>query len=111
MLVAQQTSELTLDAILDALAQHRGELKTLGVRTLGVFGSFCRGEAHAESDIDFLVTMERPTLRTYMAAKQLLENLFGRSVDLIMAETIKPRIRERIFAEVKYAEGLSPVSR
>lgn len=108
--MTQQTIELTPDAILGMLARHRHDLRALGVRTLGLFGSFRRGDAHAESDMDFLVTLDRPTLRSYMAVKQLLEELFGRPVDLVMADTIKPRIRDRIFAEVAYAEGLSPVS-
>lgn len=107
--MTQQTIELTPDAILGTLARHRDELRALGVRTLGLFGSFRRGDAHAESDMDFLVTLDHPTLRGYMAAKQLLEYLFGRPVDLVMAETVKPRIRARIFAEVVYVKGLSPL--
>lgn len=83
----------------------------MGVCTLGLFGSFRRGEARAESDMDFLITLDRPTLRSYIAVKELLEELFGRPVDLVMAETIKPRIRDHILAEVAYAEGLSPAIR
>ncbi len=106
----QQATELTPDAILGILAEHRDNLRALGVRTLGLFGSFRRGEARAESDMDFLVTLDQPTLRDYMAVKEMIEDLFGRSVDLVMAETVKPRIRGRIFAEVAYVPGLSPVS-
>lgn len=107
--MTQQTVELTPGAILGTLAQHREELRAFGVRTLGLFGSFRRGGAHAESDIDFLVTLDHPTLRGYMAVKQLLQELFGHPVDLVMEDAIKPRIRAGIMAEVIYAEGLSPL--
>lgn len=107
--MTQQTVELTPDTILSTLAWHRDELRALGVRALGLFGSFRRGDAHAESDMDFLVTLDRPTLRSYMAVKHLLEDYFRRSVDLVLTETVKPRIRARIFAEVVYVEGLSPL--
>lgn len=106
----QQTIELTPDTIFGILAEHREDLRALGVRALGLFGSFRRGEAHVESDMDFLVTLDQPTLRSYMAVKELIEHLFGRSVDLVMADAIKPRIRGRIFAEVVYVPGFSPVS-
>lgn len=108
--MTQQTVELTSDAILGTLALHREELRVLGVRTLGLFGSFRRGDAHAESDLDFLVTLDHPTLRGYMAVKQLLEDLFGHPVDLVMEDAIKPRIRARVIVEVVYVEGLSRVS-
>lgn len=109
--MTQQTTELTPDAILNTLTQHRDDLRALGVRTLGLFGSFRRGDAHAGSDVDFLVTLDHPTLRGFLAVKQLLEDLFGRRVDLVMEDAIKPRIRARIMAEVVYVEGLSPLFR
>ncbi|MFI5272572.1 MAG: nucleotidyltransferase family protein [Ktedonobacterales bacterium] len=92
------------------LEQRRDEVRALGVRTLGLFGSARRGDYHSESDLDFLVTLDCPTLRSYMALKELLEQLFGRPVDRVMADAIQPRIRERVLAEVVYVTGLSPVS-
>lgn len=79
------------------------------MRSLGLFGSYRTGTARAESDLDFLVTLERPSLRDYVDVKFFLEDVFGRTVDLVLAESLKPRIREHILAEVNYAEGLSPV--
>ena len=35
---------LTADGILDVLAKHRERIRSLGVRRIGVFGSFARGE-------------------------------------------------------------------
>lgn len=42
----------TRDEILDALADKRDEIRAFGVTELGVFGSFARNEARANSDVD-----------------------------------------------------------
>jgi predicted nucleotidyltransferase len=41
-----------------------------------------------------------------MNVKFFLEDLFGRPVDLVLEETIKPRLRPQILSEVVYAAGL-----
>lgn len=113
MAVQDQSLSPTLTAreILDTLTPHRAQLEALGVRTLGLFGSYRRGTPHAGSDIDFLVTLRRPSFHDYVATKDFLEHLFGRDVDLVLEDSLKPRIRPNILAEVLYAEGLSPLSR
>ena len=92
--------------ILDALQRHKAFLKSLGVRKIGLFGSFRRGTNTAESDLDFLVQLDHPTFDSYMELKFFLEDLFNQKVDLIMEETLKPRLRPSIIEEVVYAEGL-----
>ena len=44
--------------ILALIQEHRDALGAFGVRRLGLFGSFVRGEQRVESDIDFLVEFE-----------------------------------------------------
>lgn len=107
---SQTTDVLTPERILDVVRDHQAHLQALGVRSLGLFGSFRRGTPHATSDLDFLLELQRPSFSTYMAVKFFLEDLFGRPVDLVLAESLKPRLRERILSEVLYAEGLSPLS-
>ncbi|MGB8226397.1 MAG: nucleotidyltransferase family protein [Sedimentisphaerales bacterium] len=80
--------------------------KNFSVRKIGLFGSAVRNELHQESDIDILVDFVEPTFDHYMNLKFYLEKLFNRSVDLVMADTIKPRIKPIIEQEVIYAEGL-----
>mgnify|MGYP006284080653 FL=1 len=56
-----------------------------GVARLEVFGSFPRGDADTSSDLDVLVTF-KPGVRKgldFVALQQELEELFGRSVDLL----------------------------
>jgi len=76
------------------------------VRRIGVFGSFAEDSAGIESDVDILVELEEPTFDHYMDLKFRLEEVLDRPVDLLMAETVKPRLRPIIEKEVVYAEGL-----
>jgi predicted nucleotidyltransferase len=92
--------------ILSVLDQHRDELRRLGVRRLGLFGSAARGDLTPTSDVDFVVDLEQKTFDCYMDLKSLLEELLGRRVDLVLTDALKPRLRERILSEALYAEGL-----
>ncbi len=62
-----------------------------GVERLEVFGSFSRGDAGAGSDIDLLVTF-KPDVRIgleFVALQQKLEDLLGRSVDLLTRRAVE----------------------
>ena len=91
---------LTCDEILRRLAENRAELKRLGARRLGLFGSFARDEARADSDVDLLVDLDRHGFDRYMDLKFFLEDLLGRRVDLVLSDRIKPALRERILRGV-----------
>jgi hypothetical protein len=96
----------TATAVLNALVEKREDIKRFGVRSLGLFGSAARGEATPASDLDFLVELEKPSFDTYMGLLEYLEELFGHPVDLVLANTIKPRLRESILREAVHAQGL-----
>lgn len=74
-----------------------------GVRRIGIFGSAARGEAGAQSDLDVLVEMDEPTFDRYMDLKFEIESALGVQVDLVLAETVKERLRPVIEREVAYA--------
>jgi len=91
------------------LAQIRQNLRTLqeryGVARIGVFGSVVRNEATPASDIDILVEFREgeETFDHFMDLKFYLEDLLGRRTDLVIADTLKPRIRDAVLGEVVYA--------
>jgi uncharacterized protein len=89
-----------------AVLEANKTLKELGVRRLGLFGSHARGEATVTSDLDFIVELEYETFDAYMDLKEFLEELFNCSVDLVLIDAIKPRLREAILGEAIYAQGL-----
>lgn len=86
------------------LAENEPRLRRLGVRRCGLFGSFARGEQDARSDVDILVEFEegRKTFDNFMEVAFLLEEVFGRKVDLLTPESLSPYIGPHILREVEY---------
>ncbi len=72
-----------------------------GVTEIGVFGSFVRGEASKDSDIDILVTFNRPMgFFKFMELEERLSKWLGRKVDLVTKAALKPHIGRRVLSEV-----------
>jgi uncharacterized protein len=95
----------TAAEILAALGEQSDKLYAMGARKLGLFGSYVRGEQTPDSDIDFVVVLARESFNDYINIKIFLENFFGREVDLVPEDSIKPRLRPYIMSEVVYVEG------
>jgi predicted nucleotidyltransferase len=72
------------------------------VKRIGVFGSCARGDEGLESDVDIIVEFDSPTFDHYMDLKFRLEEMLRRPVDLVMADTVKPRLRPIIEQETVY---------
>ena len=88
------------------LADNRETLRKFGVKQIGLFGSYVNGTAHATSDIDLLVELERLTFHDYMGLVLFLEDLFEKKVDLVTAKSVKPRLKPYIEKEVEYVANL-----
>ena len=73
------------------------------VQRIGVFGSFAKGDEGPESDVDIIVELAEPTFDHYMDLKFRLEEVLKRPVDLVMVDTVKPRIKPIIEREIVYA--------
>ena len=71
------------------------------VESLGVFGSYIRSEQSAGSDLDILVSFrEPPGLLKFIEMENYLSDLLGVKIDLVMKDSLKPHIGERILQEV-----------
>jgi len=90
---------MTRDEILNAIDANRGRLSALGVVELALFGSYARGDAGPQSDVDFLVEFSEKSFDRYMDLKDFLQQLLGRKVDLVLKSAIKTRLRARILSE------------
>ena len=97
---------LTKDEILATLEREREAVRAFGVRRLALFGSALRGSIGEASDLDFVVVFDRVTFDDYMGLKEFLEERFGRKVDLVIEEDIKPLLRESILRDVVDVPGL-----
>ena len=93
------------DQVIKVVEQHFDAIRRYGVRRLGLFGSVARGRGNEESDLDFVVEFEKKSFDAYMELKAYLEELFGSSVDLVLVDSIKPRLKRAILAETIYAAG------
>lgn len=92
---------LALENILDVLRQQLPMLvERYHVDTLEIFGSYVRSEQRKDSDLDILVTFkEDPSLLTYIAIENYLSDLLGIKVDLVMKDSLKPRIGQQVLRE------------
>lgn len=71
-----------------------------GAYNVRIFGSVARGEADEQSDIDFLVDMEKGRSLLDLAGLSLdLEDLLGRDVDVITEKGLRERIRDRVLKD------------
>lgn len=90
---------------LTIIQAHLEELRTLGARRVGVFGSFARGQGREDSDVDVYVEFDE-TKRTYdnfFALHERLENLLGRRVDLVTDKSLTDTKARLILPTVRYA--------
>ncbi len=94
---------ITRTTILETLREHEALMRErFSVRRVGLFGSYARDNAVPGSDIDLLVEFERPTYDHYMDLKFFLQDIFGVDVDLVLADSLKPRLKPYITEEVIY---------
>jgi uncharacterized protein len=96
----------TREDIFNSIAQNVAALRKLGVKKLGLFGSWARDEQKPGSDLDFIVEFENKSFDVYMDLKFLLEDLFGCKIDLVTIEAIRPEFRDSIMEEVMYVPQL-----
>jgi len=99
-----QTKALNLKGITNIIKEHKEELKEkYGIKEIGVFGSYVRGEHKGKSDLDILVEFEEDAkigLLKFVNMENYLTELIGVKVDLVEKSTLKPRIGKHILEEV-----------
>ena len=75
------------------LQTHKDEMaQRFGVVSVGLFGSYARGEAREDSDIDIAIELrpEKKSLSNFFGIRRYLEQQFGKTVDLGIESTLKP---------------------
>jgi len=97
---------LDKEKIFDIIRQHRKELRKYGVKRVGLFGSFVRGEQNKSSDIDIIIEFEegRKNFDNFINTVFLFEKLFGREVDILTPESINRHLKPYILREAIYEE-------
>ena len=95
---------LTRENVLQILRDNKEHFaEKYGVTKLGLFGSFARGEATEESDVDvcFDTTNSEPFVATHL--KEEFEAIFQRHVDVLQPhQYLRPLLLRRLEHEVIY---------
>jgi len=95
----------TKDFIISAIKTNRQSLIRLGIRNVGLFGSYSRDEQSDKSDIDILIDFkpEMENYDNYMAAYDIFEELFkNEKVEIVTLNGLSPYIGPKILKEVVY---------
>lgn len=101
---AMSMATTTKNEIFDIIRRSQSQIRALGVKRLGLFGSFVRGEQRIDSDVDLLVEFEegQKTFDHFIQLSFLLEDLLGRRVELVTSDSLSPHIGPYILREVEY---------
>ena len=95
----------TKEQIVKAIASNKPELESFGIRNIGLFGSYVRGEQSKTSDIDILIDFEpdKENYDNYMAVYDIIERLFlNERVEIVTKNGLSPYIGPGILNEVLY---------
>ncbi len=97
------TKVQSLEEVKKLIKENEEKLKSMGVLSLSIFGSFAEGDFKDTSDVDVLIepNYEKPfTLFTLIKVKFFLEELLGRKVDVKTKNSLREELRKNI-KEVK----------
>ena len=70
----------------------RKEMKKMGVKKIGLFGSFVKGKQKKNSDVDVLVEFKNISADNFFGLLFLLEKLFKRKIDLIEINSLRKEL-------------------
>ncbi len=109
MSAEMQTATINRQSILALLEMNKNRIQALGVKRLGLFGSFIRGEQRVDSDVDLLVEFRagEKTFDHFIQLSFFLEDLLKRRVELVTPESLSPYLRPGILSEVQYASAFN----
>ncbi len=90
--------------VVERLRANVSRIQKLGVKRIGLFGSFVRDEATLDSDVDVLVEFEagQKTFDRFMELSTLLEGILQRPVEVVTIEALSPHVGPRILESVEY---------
>jgi uncharacterized protein len=90
--------------IISFITTHKASFeREFGLKRIGLFGSYARGESREESDIDIVVEIERPDMFHLIGIKQAIEEALGNKVDIVrLRGTMNQALRTRIERDAIY---------
>jgi hypothetical protein len=95
----------TKEYIISVIGENKKIFSRLGIKHIGLFGSYARGDQSEASDIDILVDFdpELENFDNYMAVCDILERLFkNERIEIVTKNGLSPYIGPKILKEVQY---------
>ncbi|AVO44760.1 nucleotidyltransferase family protein [Phreatobacter cathodiphilus] len=90
---------MTREEVIARLKSAESDLRALGIGELYLFGSYARGEATEDSDVDVMVAFAPDSgnrFRTFMTSIDVIQDAVGRPVDVGTAEGFHRLVRAEI---------------
>lgn len=94
----------SLEGVVKAIGHMDHELRSAGIAGLSIFGSVARGDARPDSDVDILIEIDpeaRFSLFDLAGLHDRLARKLGRRVDVIMADSLRPEIKDSVLRDAK----------
>ena len=89
--------------IINYLKAHKEEFsKKFNIKKIALFGSYARGEANKDSDIDILIEFKENTKNIYSIKKELkkvLTKAFNKDVDIASLKYLQPYYKKEILKD------------
>jgi uncharacterized protein len=90
--------------VLLLLKTNKAKIIQFGIGRIGLFGSFVRNEARADSDVDIWAEFHegKKTYNNFINLTYFLEDLLQREVEVVTPEGVSPFIKPHILKELEY---------
>lgn len=90
--------------LVSLLKANNQKLKSYGVSSLSIFGSFITGKLNAESDVDLLVDFDPSQISydNFMDLSFFLEDILGRKVELVTPQSLSKHIGPYILKQAEH---------
>lgn len=101
MTTGKVLTQARLQQLLKDFKQQYAE--EFNIKSLGYFGSYARGEALPESDVDIVFETDRPNLLATARLREELVDFLSKPVDVVRyRERMNPRFKARLEKESVY---------
>ena len=103
-MTTKQSTTLDKSRIITFLRTHKNVLEErFGVTKIALFGSYARGEARVDSDIDLLIEMPHKSFHSKLELRDFLEQEFGKKVDVGYFDSVRSFIMHHVEKDLIYA--------
>lgn len=90
--------------IVNIIKTNQRQLLAFGAIRIGLFGSYAKNVADADSDIDIFIEFEKgkKSFKNYTGAYIFLKELLQKDIDFITPESLSPYIGPHILKDLEY---------